>query len=30
MDEGLTNLDKPIGANAGDSLMVLECLKEEI
>lgn len=29
MDEALTELDKPIGANAGDSAMVLEYLKEE-
>ena len=29
LDLALTNLDKPIGANAGDSLMVLEYLREE-
>ena len=29
LDQALTNLDKPTGANAGDSLMVLEYLREE-
>ena len=29
LDQALTNLDKPTGANAGDSLMVLEYLTEE-
>ena len=29
IDEALTDLDKPIGANAGDSVMVMEYLAEE-
>ena len=29
LNQALTNLNKPIGANAGDSLMVLEYLREE-
>ena len=29
LDQALTNLDKAIGANAGDSFMVLEYLREE-
>lgn len=30
LDHELKNLDKPLGANAGDSLMVLDYLKEEV